>query len=117
MQNYYQSNFEGQPVYGLRGNNFKGSRCLPPVYYYSTEVMTNFCFMRTLAFKMEYRDGNRFKSILQNEIKPHYDKVGTERGKGMFLRMKVSPNFTSYFCCANFIPASGGKFKIHPGKS
>jgi len=34
------------------------------------------------------RDGNRFRAILQNEMISHYDRVGAERGKGMFLRMK-----------------------------
>lgn len=29
-------------------------------------------------------------------MKSHYDKVGAERGKGMFLRMKVSPNFREW---------------------
>jgi len=34
------------------------------------------------------RNGNRFRSVLQAELVPHYDNVGAERGRGMFLRMQ-----------------------------
>ena len=54
------------------------------------EVIAMLCLVRILTFKWPYRDGNRFRAILQNEMISHYDRVGAERGKGMFLRMKVS---------------------------
>ena len=73
--------------------------------------------VRILTFKWYYRDGTRFRTILQNEMKSHYDRVGAERGKGMFLRMKVSTDLKS---CSSSEPTlnegPGGKFEVYPGK-
>jgi hypothetical protein len=98
LQNNYWPNLKGQPVHWLWGNNKKSSCCVPPICRCSTEVITTFHLTRILTFKRDCRDGNRFRNILQTTMGPHYDRLGAERGKGMFLRMKVSPNLPSYFC-------------------
>ena len=88
---------------------------MPQVRNCGTEVIIIICL--TTVINRNYRDGNRFRNIVQNQMVPHYDKVGAERGKGMFLRMKVSLRFACYFCCAFLDRIIGAKLKVYHGKS
>lgn len=49
--------------------------------------------------KMQREFGGSFKGFIRNELKAHYDLVGSEHGKGMLQRMKDMNE--EYFCTDN----------------